>query len=82
MASLVPNTSANRPKITTRTFFQMRNLYGPKPMSQKVMTSMKAGAISPRIEKQKAPMTPISGPIDGTATASITQAVARSVRIV
>lgn len=74
-ASLVPKRRANIPKIKTKQFFH--NIYrpGPKPMSQNVAISIIAGAMRPRREKQKAPMTPMKGDIVGTATASSTHNV-------
>lgn len=74
-ASLVPKIRANIPKMKTRRFFHKRNRPGPKPMSQNVAISMIAGAMRPRREKQKAPMTPMKGAMVGTATASITHIV-------
>lgn len=70
--SFVPSTSTNTPKIETRIFFQRRHLPGPRPSSQKVMHSMKHGSMMPRIEKQRAPIRPMNGPIVGTATAKAT----------
>lgn len=81
IASLVPNIRANKPKATTMIFLIMRYLQGPNPMSQNVITSMRAGAINPSSEKQNAPITPINGPIVGTATASNTHAVTMMVLI-
>lgn len=75
MASLVPKTKENVPKITTRMFFQIKYFPGPTPGSQYVMTSIIAGAIRPRMEKQNAPMTPIKGLIWGTAAAIDTHTV-------
>lgn len=40
MESFVPNTSASTPKMQTKTFFQMTQLPGPKPLSQYVTNSM------------------------------------------
>lgn len=54
-------------------FLKTTQLQGPKPTSQYVTVSMRIGMISPRREKQKAPMRPMNGPIVGTATASNTK---------
>lgn len=43
------------------------------------MESNITGTKSPRIEKQKAPINPMNGPIVGTATANNTTAVTRTV---
>lgn len=68
----VPKINANTPKMNTKMFLMMTQLPGPKPISQYVTISMKIGIIRPKMEKQKAPMRPINGPMVGTATASKT----------
>ena len=50
-------------------FFMATQLPLPKPMSQYVTISMNMGTKKPRIEKQKAPIKLMKGPIVGTATA-------------
>ena len=72
MALREPNTKAKRPIMQIITFFIATQLNLPNPMSQYVTVSMNTGTRRPRIEKQNAPISPIKGPIVGTATASKT----------
>ena len=67
-----PSTKAMRPMMQIMTFFTAIQFPGPYPISQNMIISMKTGIKSPKIEKQNAPISPINGPIVGTATASKT----------
>lgn len=80
MAHLDPKTKANRPKITTITFLIILQLNLPKPLSQKVKTSMNTGISRPRMEKQKAPIRDTNGIMVGTAIAKATQITTSTVR--
>ena len=71
--SLVPKIKTITPKMETRMFFQRRHFPGPSPSSQKVTHSMKHGRMMPKMEKQRAPMSPMKGPMVGTATARRTE---------
>lgn len=75
----VPNTRAKIPKIDTKTFFHILQFHFPKPFSQNVIVSIITGNNNPKIEKQKAPINPMNGPIVGTATAITTANVTKIV---
>lgn len=79
IADSVPNMRANKPMIVTAAFFHTFQLYLPKPWSQNVTVSMRTGNKRPKMEKQKAPINPMNGPIVGTAIAMRTAMIARTV---
>lgn len=62
----VPKTNAKIPTMISTTF---RSVIQMVTSFQYVANSMRTGTTMPRSEKQKAPMSPMKGPIVGTATA-------------
>lgn len=68
-----PNTRAKTPKTKRMKFLKSTQLQGPKPTSQYVTISIMMGMMRPRREKQNAPMSPMKGPMVGTATARRTE---------
>lgn len=72
MALRDPKTKAMMPITKIMTFLIATQLPGPKPVSQYVTISIRAGINKPKIEKQNAPIKPMNGPMVGTATANRT----------
>jgi len=70
MLLAVPKTSAKTPTAIKTAF---RTIIQTVTSSQYVANSMIKGTMMPSNEKQKAPISPMNGPIVGTATAIITE---------
>lgn len=65
----VPKTNAKKPTAINTAFLMVIQMV---TLSQYVANSMTTGTMMPSSEKQKAPMSPMNGPIVGTATAIAT----------
>ena len=72
MPTRVPKIIASTPKMRIIIFFTNFQPRKPKPSSQNTIMSIITGNISPRTEKNNAPIIVINGDISGTAIARIT----------
>lgn len=79
MAAFVPKIKAIKPNAMQIKFLYKIQLNRPYPDSQHVTSSIQTGKIRPRLEKPKAPISVMSGPIEGKIMANVTAETARNV---